>query len=301
METQVHKSKQVVILSGKGGTGKTTLTAALTALSRKRIVADCDVDAADLDILLKPKIEQVGSYIGGKKATINLSRCTKCGLCEENCRFNAIHNFVVDQISCEGCGLCVLLCSEDAIKFKETISGKYFSGSFNSSPFFSAKLSPGEGNSGKLVSEVKKRAGKLMQNTNLEWYFVDGPPGIGCPVNASLTGADLVIAVTEPTISGIYDLDRLVQLTKQFQISIAVVINKYDINPRMTQKIESFSRLNHLTLLGKIPFDETVIMSLMREKIITDFPDSPATQAISNIWQSIQQYFNHKKDFNGHK
>lgn len=301
MGTRSGNSKQVVILSGKGGTGKTTVTAALTALSRKCIVADCDVDAADLDILLKPIIEQGEIYIGGKKAEINLSQCTKCGLCEKYCRFNAIHNFVVDQINCEGCGLCVLLCSEEAIEFKETISGKYYSGSFNSSPFFSAKLSPGEGNSGKLVSEVKKRAGENIQNTILDWYFVDGPPGIGCPVNASLTGADLVIAVTEPTISGIYDLDRLLQLTERFKIDTALVINKYDINPKLTQRIESFSRLNHIKLLGKIPFDETVTMSLMQEKIITDFPDSQATRAISNIWESIQEHFNHQKDFNGHE
>jgi MinD superfamily P-loop ATPase len=298
-ESQLRNSKQVVILSGKGGTGKTTLTAALTALSQKCMVSDCDVDAADLDILLKPKIEQVGSYIGGKKAKINLSQCTKCGLCEKYCRFNAIHSFIVDQLNCEGCGLCVLLCADNAIEFKESISGKFYSGSFNSSPFFSAKLIPGEGTSGKLVSEVKKQAGKSLQKSKLDWYFVDGPPGIGCPVNASLTGADLVIAVTEPTISGIYDLERLLQLTERFQITTTIVINKYDINLSMTERIKSFSRLNHIRLLGKIPFDETVTMSLMQEKIITDYPDSPATQAISTIWQSIQQHFNHQKDFNG--
>lgn len=283
--------KQIVIVSGKGGTGKTTITAALAVLSQNTVVADCDVDAANLDILLKPTIEKTEPYIGGKKAEIDSVRCTKCSLCEEYCRFDAIHNFSVDPIACEGCGFCVRICPEGAIEFREAISGKYFAGAFNSSPFFSAKLQPGEGNSGKLVSEVKKQADNIMQTASWEWYYGDGPPGIGCPVNASMTGADLVLVVTEPTVSGLHDLERLVQLTKRFQISTAVVINKFDLNSEMTIKIESFALRNGLPLMGKIPFDETVVWSLMKEKNIIDFPDSPAANAILSIWQSVQSFF----------
>ncbi|HFE63504.1 hypothetical protein B1H10_05160 [candidate division KSB1 bacterium 4484_188] len=280
--------KQVVIISGKGGTGKTTLTAAFIALSENKLVADCDVDAADLHILLNPVIHQSHVFIGGKKAKIDPQRCTECGLCETYCRFDAIHNFVVDPIACEGCGFCVRLCPDDAIDFKVAPSGNYYESVFGDSEFFHAKLIPGEGNSGKLVSQVKKQAEKTMRNNNREWYFVDGPPGIGCPVNASLTEADFVVAVTEPTISGLHDLERLIKLIERFKIPTGVVINKHDLNQEMTQRIERYAIKSGLTVLGTIPFDEQVVKSLLQKKIITEFPDSIAAREIKTIWTSIQ-------------
>ncbi|MEJ2635749.1 MAG: ATP-binding protein [Calditrichia bacterium] len=288
---QTTWSKQIVIISGKGGTGKTTLAAALADLAENRLVADCDVDAADLHILLKPEITDVNPFTGAKKAYINQALCSECGLCEEYCRFDAIENFKVDTIACEGCGFCVRICPEKAIDFNEHVSGFYQKGAFDDSDFFGAYLQPGEGNSGKLVSQVKKSALNQVKTKQREWYIIDGPPGIGCPVNASLNGADLILVVTEPTVSGVHDLQRVIQVALQFKIPVAIVINKCDLNPQIAREITQYAAQNQFPVFGKIPFDEQVVRALMHGHLITRYPDSLACKEIRNIWSNIERYF----------
>ena len=290
--TKNDEHKQIVIVSGKGGTGKTTITAAFTALADGQVIADCDVDAADLHILLKPEITQTLPYAGGKKARINIDLCSQCGICVEYCRFEAIENFIINPVKCEGCGFCVKLCPNNAIEFEDAIAGFYFDGKAGSDPFLSARLNPGEGNSGKLVSRVKQQAKKALQDNWKKWMFVDGPPGIGCPVNASLSGADFILIVTEPTVSGLHDLRRIIKLIQRFDIPAGIIINKFDLNKEMSNKIQCLARNERLPVLGQIPFDETVIESLMNEEIITHYSKSPAGKIIIEAWQKIQNLLN---------
>ena len=284
--------KQIVIVSGKGGTGKTTITAAFAALADSQVIADCDVDAADLHILLKPEITQTHPYTGSKKARINIDLCSQCEICEEYCRFDAIKNFIIDSVKCEGCGFCVKLCPDNAIEFEDTIAGFYFKGKVGPHPFLSARLNPGEGNSGKLVSQVKQQAQKVLQQSWKKWMIVDGPPGIGCPVNASLSGADFILIITEPTVSGLHDLRRIVKLIQRFDVSAGIIINKFDLNKEISNKIQCLARNEKLPVLGQIPFDETVIESLMKEEIITHYPNSSAGKIIIEAWQKIGKLLN---------
>jgi MinD superfamily P-loop ATPase len=282
-------NKQIVIISGKGGTGKTTITAAFTAMADSQVIADCDVDAADLHILLKPELTQTHPYTGGKKAKINANLCSQCGICEEYCRFDAIQNLKIDPLQCEGCGFCVKLCPDSAIEFENVISGFYFKGKAGSNPFLSARLNPGEGNSGKLVTQVKQQAKKALQESWKKWMFVDGPPGIGCPVNATLSGADFILIVTEPTVSGLHDLGRIVKLIQRFNIPAGIIINKFDLNKEINNEIQNFASNEELPILGEIPFDETVVEALLRKEIVSHYPDSPAGKIITEIWLKIQK------------
>ncbi len=281
--------KQLVILSGKGGTGKTTIAAAFSKLAQNSVIADCDVDAADLFILLKPEIKDEVKFYGGKKASINKDICNQCGICNNFCRFDAIKNFKVDELLCEGCGFCQKICPQNAIDFQPVISGSYFNCKVDTSKnFLFARLMPGEGNSGKLVTELKKNSAEYFLQNGKEWFIVDGPPGIGCPVNASITAADLILLITEPTLSGLHDLERIIKLIKLFNISVRVVVNKFDINEEMTSKIEDYLKAEKIELAGKIPFDETVVRSLQQEKSIVEFPASKASIEITTIWNSLQ-------------
>ena len=286
---------QIIIISGKGGTGKTTLTAALTRLAENPVISDCDVDAADLHLLLKPVTERKHPFCAGKKAKINPNYCTRCGVCQDHCHFNAIDNFVIDSIKCEGCGFCEKLCPEAAISFDDVINGFCFEGHTANDPFVWARLNPGEGTSGKLVTMVKKKAERILVEYCYQWYFVDGPPGIGCPVNASLTGADYAILVTEPTVSGIHDLQRISDLVRRFNMPAGIVINKFDLNRDNTRKIELFSQNTSLPVIGKIPYDDMVIHSLLQCKIITEFPESPASNAIVEIWEYLFRNISRKE------
>jgi MinD superfamily P-loop ATPase len=288
MANEITK-KQLVILSGKGGTGKTTLAAAFSRLAENIVITDCDVDAADLFILLKPEIQREIPFYGGKKASINKDECNKCGLCAHVCQFDAIKDYLVDDVLCEGCGFCFRVCPNDAIEFDKVVSGNYYDCKIaNDAEFLYAKLLPGEGSSGKLVTELKKKASDYFAHNKKEWFIVDGPPGIGCPVNASLSGADSVVLITEPTLSGLHDLKRIIKLINSFKIHVSVVINKYDINEEITIKIENFLEIEKIPLAGKIPFDEKVIFALQQEKNIMDFPESKAAKEIKTIWISLK-------------
>jgi len=281
--------KHVVIVSGKGGTGKTTLAAGFTKLAENVVVADCDVDAADLHLVLQPELTQSYPYQGGKKAVIDLAACTECSLCIDHCRFEAIHYFVVDSLACEGCGFCYHICPENAVRMEEVTSGYYHENVFSGGELVDAVLEPGEGNSGKLVVEVKKRAKIIAEQKMHNWLLIDGPPGIGCPVNASLAGVDAAIVITEPTVSGLHDLERIVQLLQRFRMPAKIVINKYDINPQMTARIHQYALERNMEIAGTIPFDENVDQALLNGKSIVEYPDSPAAKEISKIWQKVFQ------------
>lgn len=258
--------KQIVILSGKGGTGKTTITAGLAGLIDSKVVIDCDVDAANLHLVLRPEVVNSYNYYGGKKAAIDSILCTQCGKCVNACRFDAIKDFKVDPLSCEGCGFCYRMCPENAIRFEPVLSGTYFECNLpDKSKFYYARLTPGEGNSGKLVSEIKKRALENM-SYGTEWVIIDGPPGIGCPVNASLSAADYAVIVTEPTLSGLHDLKRLVELLGTFKIPSGIIINKYDLNENITSRIFKYTESLNIPVLGSIPFNQLFVEYLIQGK-----------------------------------
>ncbi len=281
--------KQIVIISGKGGTGKTVLSACFAALAQIKVLADCDVDAANLHLLLHPIKLETYPFYGMKKAGIDLHRCTACGECAEVCRFEAIQEspegtFQVDGISCEGCAVCSLICPVEAISMEDNESGELYVSETSYGPFVHAKLGAGEENSGKLVTEVRKKARELAEKNGLDLVIMDGPPGIGCPVLASLTGTDLALVVTEPTPSGFHDMDRVIQVTRHFGIKAACCINKYDLNPRKTSRIQDWCAKNSVPLLGTIPYDESVIQSLMQGDPYSVYANNSTTDAIKKIW-----------------
>jgi len=243
--------KELVVISGKGGTGKTSIVAAFAALAKKAVLADCDVDAADLHLVLNPTVKQTYDFSGGKQASIIAEKCIGCGKCRDMCRFDAINlngdrndviekTFTIDPVSCEGCKVCVEFCPVDAIEFNDHINGQWFVSDTRFGPMVHAKLGIAEENSGKLVTLIRKEAKKIAQEQKRNLLIVDGSPGIGCPVIASITASDLVLVVTEPTLSGKHDLERVAQLTANFGIKTLVCINKADINPEMRQtRVES--------------------------------------------------------------
>ena len=279
--------KQIVVISGKGGTGKSVITASFASLAKNKVMADCDVDAADLHLLLHPTVKETHEFSGGKTAFIDERRCTQCGKCQEVCRFEAIDNYVVDPISCEGCGVCFHICPEKAIKMVDDLSGKWFVSETKYGPFVHAKLGIAEENSGKLVTLVRQNAKLIAEKEERDFVIVDGPPGIGCPVIASLSGVDIALIVTEPTLSGIHDLERIVGVAHHFGIKGVVCINKYDLNLMVTQRIEEYCRSNNIELVGKIPFDISVIEALVRGLPIVEYSNNQVTHEIKNLWEKI--------------
>ncbi|RLI04898.1 (4Fe-4S)-binding protein [Candidatus Bathyarchaeota archaeon] len=284
--------KQVVVLSGKGGTGKTTLVASFASLSKNLVVADCDVDAPDLHLLLKPeKVELKEKFTGSKLAVINEALCIKCGLCEKSCRFDAIKDVKVDSILCEGCGVCAYVCPTNAITLEEKISGYVFVSKTKYGVLSHAKLEIAESNSGKLVTLVKGNAKNLALKENKKLILVDGPPGIGCPVIASLGEVNLTLVVTEPTISGLHDLQRILSLTNFFKIPTFVLVNMYDLNPEKTEEIVNFCREVSVEVVGKIPFNPVVIESLVNGKPVVEYaPESDVSNEIRKVWYKIVDF-----------
>ena len=281
--------KQLTILSGKGGTGKTTLTASLAVLARKAVLADCDVDAPDLHILLHPEVIKTQEFKGSKLAVIDKTKCDNCGFCREKCRFDAITEAIeVDPVACEGCGVCAAVCPADAITLVERVSGHAYISKTKYGFMAHALLSPGEANSGKLVTLVRQNARILSEKENSDLIIIDGPPGIGCPVIASVTGVDAGLVVTEPTMSGIHDLKRALQLIEHFNVMPFVCINMYDINIRNTEKIMSFCREHSVEVVGRIPFDAAVTEAMVRGKTIVEYmPEGVATKEIKRVWEKI--------------
>jgi MinD superfamily P-loop ATPase len=286
--------KQLTILSGKGGTGKTTLTASFAALAHNIVVADCDVDAPDLHLLLQPQIMKTQQFIGPKLAVIDKTKCVECGLCREACRFDAIDDALeVDPILCEGCGVCVVVCPEEAITLKKRISGQAYISKTRYGTMSHARLTPGEANSGKLVTLVRHNARQIAEKENRELILIDGPPGIGCPLIASVTGVDVGFVVTEPTVSGIHDLQRALQLLQHFHIPPFVYVNKYDVNTENTEKIIEFCEENGVKVAGKIPFDLIVTEAMVNGKtIIEHSPRSEVSRGIETVWDKMLSFLN---------
>ena len=281
--------KQIVIISGKGGTGKTVITGAFAALAENKVMADCDVDAADLHLLLDPEIKERHEFWSGKTAKIDKGLCKMCGKCITACRYDAINDdFTIDPVSCEGCGFCSHICPQGAIKMEENLAGEWFISETRFGSMVHAKLGIAEENSGKLVSLVRKKAKDLADEKKSDWVIIDGTPGIGCPVIASLSGIDCALVVTEPTLSGLHDADRVIRVTKHFGVSVKVIINKYDLNIDMTEKIEKYCKDNDIELIGKVMFDESVVKAMVEAKTVIEYKDSSAKKEIINIWKRLQ-------------
>lgn len=281
--------KQMAVVSGKGGTGKTSLVASLAALACGRAaICDCDVDAPDLHLILKPTIQERREFFGMRRAFIDESKCTKCGSCEEHCRFDAVHDFKIDAALCEGCGVCKLVCPSEAVDMIDKLSGYAYISNTRFGPMVHAELFPGEEASGKLVAMAREMARDLATSQKLDLVLIDGSPGIGCPVIASLTGVDLAVVVTEPTISGEHDLERVLKVTEHFGIKTLVCINKHDLNPVATQYIEDLCLERGVAVVGKIPFDSSVVDAMVHEKPVVEL-GGPAAEAILVLWRRLEE------------
>ena len=328
--------KELVVISGKGGTGKTSIVASLAVLSGQCVVADCDVDAADLHLVLSPTIQERHEFYSGHQAVIRLKDCTGCGTCLTHCRFGAISSslptvaggapygarydcancdycerscparansmiramseslgeasasgLTVDPIACEGCGVCVHVCPEQAIDFPDRLCGEWFVSETRCGPMVHAKLGIAQGNSGKLVSVVRQHARTVAEKRDLAFVLIDGSPGIGCPVIASVTGASLVLVVTEPTLSGAHDLMRVVQRTGHFGISVMVCVNKWDINPEMSERIETYCREQAIPLAGRIRYDRMFTQAQVQGHTIVEAGDNSVAEDVRNLWATV--------------
>ena len=281
--------KELVIISGKGGTGKTSMTASFAVLSGCCVLADCDVDAADLHLILRPQVHRQEIFMSGHAAVIREADCTQCGLCETLCRFDAIHNLKVDAVGCEGCGVCVEFCPVSAIDFPEQACGSWFVSTTPSGEMVHARMHPGAENSGKLVSLVRQEARRIAEQNQTDFILVDGPPGIGCPVIASITGADAVLVVSEPTLSGEHDLKRVLQLAKHFRVQAMVCVNKWDINPDMAQRIEALAGSMGAAPVGRIPYDAAVTEAQVNGCSLVEHSQGAAAQAVKDVWVAVGQ------------
>lgn len=282
--------KQIVIISGKGGTGKTVITGAFAFLSENIVLADCDVDAADLHLLLQPEVIERQTFESGKAAFIDKSKCSACGKCIELCRYEAIsENFIVDHISCEGCGFCHFACPVEAILMRDQVCGEWFVSKTRFGPFVHAKLGVASENSGKLVSLVRQKAKKIAEEQNADWIIIDGAPGIGCPVIASLGGIDIAVVVTEPTLSGLHDANRVIRVAGHFKVPVKLIINKYDLNLKMTEKIENEFKNSDVEIIGKLKFDKSIVDAVVNGKTIMEYANNEAKDEIQSIWEKIRQ------------
>ncbi len=279
---------EIVIISGKGGTGKTSLTGAFASLAGSMVLADCDVDAADLHLILEPQIRQRHNFSGGSQARIDRQACLECGCCLTACRFDAIHNFRIDPILCEGCGVCAQICPMDAIRFEPTINGEWYISDTRLGPMVHARLGIAEENSGKLVTEVRKAAKQIAHQQQADYLLVDGSPGIGCPVIASLSGAHLAVIVTEPTISGLHDLERVLDLTAHFGVAAAVIINKADINPGKCNEIENHCERRDIPVVGIIPYDESFTKAQTEKMTLIEYHNPRLSAVIEQTWSNIR-------------
>jgi len=279
--------KEIVVLSGKGGTGKTSIVASFASLAQSKVLADCDVDAADLHLLLKPKVKEEKEFWSGRVSFINEEKCTECGLCQELCRFGAIKDFKVDPVSCEGCGFCYQVCPVDAIAMKDSMSGHSFISETKYGYLCHARLGIARENSGKLVALVRQNAKLIAEKDNLDYIITDGPPGIGCPVISSLSGASMALLVTEPTLSGIHDLERVIGVCRHFGVPALVCVNKYDLNEENTYQIESYCGSEGIKVAAKISFDNVVTEAIVQGLPVVEYSDNKVTRQIKELWQII--------------
>jgi MinD superfamily P-loop ATPase len=276
---------QLTVLSGKGGTGKTTVAASFLSLAGGAVAADCDVDAPNLHLLLDPTLVSSEPFEGAMVAHIDPEKCVKCTICEEACPFGAIKDLMVDPYSCEGCGVCELLCLDGAARLVPEITGDLFVSETRFGPLAHALLRPGGEASGKLVTRVKEAASRLAGERGLGLVIVDGSPGIGCPVIASVAGSDLILAVAEPTLSGLWGLERIHGVAKHFGVKMAVCVNKDDINPEIAEQVRRYCSEAQLQVLGEVPFDEEVNQATMNGEVLVERYDGPAANALKTLWE----------------
>jgi len=285
--------KQLTIISGKGGTGKTSITAAFASIVKNTVFADCDVDAADLHLILKPKIKKTMVFKGLKIASINLDKCTDCKQCFKSCKFGAINeDITLNKELCEGCGVCSYICPANAIEMKDRKSGFSYISETRFGPMSHAVLKTAEEASGKLVTVVRNNAKEIAENKNLDLIIIDGPPGIGCPVIASITGVDLVLIITEPTLSGIHDLERIHSVANHFKIPSLVCINKFDINTDNTKRIGEYCKRNDIPIVGKLPYDIIMTEAMVNEKSVIEFSKGSLSNEIIKMWDKIKLRLN---------
>lgn len=287
--------KQIAVLSGKGGAGKTTVAASLGHLAHREgsvLMVDADVDASNLELVLSPAVQEEAAFSSGKTAVIDPDGCTGCGICYDICRFDAIladgNVYKVDPTACEGCAACHYQCPVDAIRMEDTVSGRWFRSETRFGPLFHARLYPGEENSGKLVSLIRQKALQLGRDTDTEWVVVDGSPGIGCPVIAAATGADVALLVAEPTVSGIHDLKRILQTVQHFHIPAAVCINKSDVNPARTASIRDFCCQGDIPIAAEIPYDDAVTRAMIQGSTVTEFANGPVALQMDAVWRAVR-------------
>lgn len=299
--------KELVIISGKGGTGKTSVTASFAMLADKPVMADCDVDAADLHLVLQPEVKERHVFKSGHEAIINPEGCIGCGLCDEYCRFDALsftHDadgrkiYSIDPLSCEGCGVCVAFCPTKTIDFPDRVCGEWMISETRVAPMVHAKLGIAAENSGRLVSLVRQESTKIAEKSGRKLVITDGPPGIGCPVIASLTGASHVLVVTEPTISGAHDLERVLKLTNHFEIPASICVNKWDLNPEMTERIEGHSRELGATVVGRIRYDRGVTTAQVQGKSVVEI-DTPSAEDIRAVWSALNAHWDSAEKLGG--
>lgn len=291
--------RELVIISGKGGTGKTSVTASFAVLAGNAVTADCDVDAADLHLVLHPTVCRHEEFRSGHEAIVRQKDCVRCGACLARCRFDAIHKsgdgageaaFTIDPTACEGCGVCVAFCPVKAIDFPERTAGEWYVSKTRCGPMVHARLEPGGENSGKLVSKVRETARQVAAEKSLELILVDGPPGVGCPVIASLTGASHVLIVTEPTLSGAHDMIRAMELAAHFGIPFSVCVNKWDLNPDMTERIETSALEKGASPAGRIRYDRAVTDAQIQGKAVVELPGAQAGEDIRAVWKKTCEY-----------
>jgi MinD superfamily P-loop ATPase len=292
--------REITVISGKGGTGKTTVVASLAQLAANKILADNDVDAADLHLLLEPAVREGHDFVGSTKAVIDTGKCTGCGLCAELCHFAAIRRdgpgndatdatYRVESLACEGCGLCPMVCPESAIRGEKNVTGRWYVSGTDYGPMVHARLGIAEENSGRLVTQVRNRAQQLADELKQAFVLGDGPPGTGCPVIASVSGTDLVVVVTEPTVSGVHDMERVMKLAAHFGVPAVVVINKADLNAEQAQRIAEIAGEHGSRVIGRIPFDRAVNDALIAGKTVIEHGDGEAAEAIREIWRRLQE------------
>jgi MinD superfamily P-loop ATPase len=279
--------KELVVLSGKGGTGKTSILGSFAALAEKKVLADCDVDASDLHLLLNPRVREQEELWSGQVARIDEDTCSRCGLCEKLCRFGAIDDFTVDPVSCEGCGLCARACPSSAIRMNEQRAGYFFVSDTAYGPLVHARLGAAQEHTGKLVAQVRKKAKELAEQEKLEYILSDGPPGIGCPVISSISGVSLALVVTEPTLSGMHDLQRVQGVLGHFGVSSVVCINKWDINRENTHEIERSCEDAGLQVIGKIPYDDVVTEAVVHGIPVVEHARGPVSNEIERMWNRL--------------
>ena len=283
--------KELIVISGKGGTGKTSIISAFASLAENKVLCDADVDAADLHLIMNPDVIQRTDFQSGNTAVINKDSCTECGLCREMCRFSAISaQYEVSSIDCEGCGVCVHFCPERAIDFPVNTCGEWFISDTRFRPMVHARLGIAEENSGKLVTLVRQESKKLAKERGLDLILTDGPPGVGCPVIASIGGASAVLIVSEPTVSGIHDMERVAQLASHFKVPAMICVNKFDLNVELTREIEKYAAEKDIACLGRIPFDPIFTKAMIQAQTVFEYDgQSNVGDAIRGTWQRLSE------------